>query len=369
MALLLAGAFCLFAALAFVISMMGAAQMTINQSLMWALVAGSSAAGLVFGIARRLMKFLLLCVALQIVAELGLSYLARGTPILSLSPADHTRLLQRIKTEGFLAMLAIMGGYVFGLAFVQKEGERMFGSVTEVRLAQEVHESLVPKIEHKIGEYEIYGASVPSGQVGGDLVDVVAVDGRWMAYVADVSGHGVPAGMIMAMVKSAVRMGSAGCLTPELLPSLNRVLQSLLAANIFVTFSCVAGDSTPQLVFSLAGHLPLLHYRRRHGVVEERSVSNLPLAVIPDTDFAAAEISCEPGDMLAILTDGLTEAADEDGIELGLDPLKAAILETADTPLEEVMNRLRATSLQRGKQTDDQTVLLVRRDRSLHEAR
>jgi serine phosphatase RsbU (regulator of sigma subunit) len=66
--------------------------------------------------------------------------------------------------------------------------------------------------------------------------------------------------------------------------------------------------------------------------------------------------------VLAIVTDGLTEASDENEQELGLEPLKTTLLESADAPLAELMDALRRTSLNRGKQVDDQTVLLVRRD-------
>jgi serine phosphatase RsbU (regulator of sigma subunit) len=66
--------------------------------------------------------------------------------------------------------------------------------------------------------------------------------------------------------------------------------------------------------------------------------------------------------LLVILTDGLTEAADKHGTELGLEPLKAVMINTADFPLEQIVHQLRAAALERGKQTDDQTVLLVRRE-------
>jgi sigma-B regulation protein RsbU (phosphoserine phosphatase) len=362
--MVLAGVFCLFAALALVVCMMSASRTPVRQALLWAAFIGACSVGLAFAGFRRRIRLLIAVIFVQVGGELWLSSLGLGKAMSAISPslADHAKLISRIQVEGTLAILMIVAGYVLVVAFIQKEGRRVFGSITEVRLAQEVHQALVPSFTRRIGDYEILGASVPSGQVGGDLVDLVGNDGYWMAYVADVSGHGVPAGMIMAMVKSAVRMGSPERTFPDLLSSLNRVLLSLVASNVFVTFSCVAGSSGPVLRFALAGHLPVLHYRRRHRVVEERSVSNLPLAVVPDTEFAMAEISCEPGDMLAILTDGLTEASDEAGLELGLEPLKAVCLESADAPLEQVMDRLRATSLERGKQTDDQTVLLVRRD-------
>src|ERR1041385_1031584 len=174
--------------------------------------------------------------------------------------------------------------------------------------------------------------------MGGDLVDVVEGSPFWMAYVADVSGHGVSAGMIMAMVKSGTRMGTTAAGRQDLsalLSNLNRVLASLSADNTFITFACVAGAGGPDLQFALAGHLPVLHYRKRLGVVEERSVSNLPLAVFDGTRLESANISCEVGDVLAIVTDGLTEASDKQDHELGLEPFKAVLLESATAPLEQ----------------------------------
>ena len=247
-------------------------------------------------------------------------------------------------------------------AFIRKEGLRVFAVTAEVKLAAEVHQALVPVVSQRIGEFEIYGTSVPSGQIGGDLVDVIDRDHEWMAYVADVSGHGVPAGMVMAMVKSAVRMGNVqGAGLSGFLASLNQVLFSLSAPNVFVTFACLAGSDGGCIRFALAGHLPILHYRKQLQRVEERLVANLPLAVVPEANFEAAAIACEAGDVLAILTDGLTESADRNGRELGLEPLKAVLLQSGDQTLGQIAAALRKRSLEQGKQSDDQTVLLVRR--------
>jgi serine phosphatase RsbU (regulator of sigma subunit) len=260
-------------------------------------------------------------------------------------------------------MIAIVLGYSLVAAFIRKEGLRIFVAVAEVRLASEVHQALVPSVSRRIGNFQFYGTSVPSGQIGGDLVDVTEQGDKWLAYVADVSGHGVPAGMIMAMVKSAARMGkSNGAGLSGFLSELNRVLLSVSAPNVFVTFACISDSGNNSVQFALAGHLPVLHYRKRLNTVEERVVSNLPLAITADAQFEAANIECEEGDVLAILTDGLTEAADAQEEELGLEPLKETLVKSATRPLEEIANDLRSRSLKQGKQMDDQTVLLVRRE-------
>lgn len=358
----LACVFCLFAAFGLLIGIIHVTEMTIGLALAQALVAGAFAIGYALAGFRRIVWLLIILFPLQFGTNVVISRVWPRLPYLTSAASDHAALMSRLRVEGLLAMAMVLLGWSLMVAFMRREGLRVFGTMTEVRLASEVHRALVPAFSRKIGEYEIYGVSIPAGQVGGDLVDLVEANGRWTAYVADVSGHGVPAGMMMAMVKSAARMGSPdGKPLSAMLGELNRVFSSVSAPNVFVTFACVAGGNGPELSFALAGHLPILHYSKREQRVDERSVSNLPLAVIPDAEFAAATLVCEPGDMLAIVTDGFTEVVDNRERELGLEPLKEAFLQSARAPLTEILSRLRATARARGPQADDQTVLLLRR--------
>ena len=73
-------------------------------------------------------------------------------------------------------------------------------------MAGEIHRSLVPARHETIGNIELFGTSIPSSEVGGDLFDIVQSDGSWHAYVADISGHGVASGILMSMTKSAAFM-------------------------------------------------------------------------------------------------------------------------------------------------------------------
>jgi serine phosphatase RsbU (regulator of sigma subunit) len=82
---------------------------------------------------------------------------------------------------------------------------------------------------------------------------------------------------------------------------------------------------------------------------------------VKDAQFESANIECEEGDVLAILTDGLTETADASGHELDIEPLKEVLLKSAAQPLQQIVTELRNRALTQGKQVDDQTVLLVRR--------
>src|SRR5262249_12697639 len=104
-----------------------------------------------------------------------------------------------------------------------------------------------------------------------------------------------------------------------------------------------------------------LHYCKQARLVAERSASNPPLAILADISFVTERITCEAGDMLAVVTDGLIEAANKRGDELGLEPLKSVMVENASAPLRTVAQRMREAALRQGTQFDDQTVLLVRR--------
>jgi sigma-B regulation protein RsbU (phosphoserine phosphatase) len=273
--------------------------------------------------------------------------------------------LQRILIiNAAMTLTLIVLGYIFFISFASGEGKRVYGALTELRLANEIHRSLVPPISRKLSQFEIAAVSVPSGEMGGDLVDVVENHAGWIAYMADVSGHGVSAGVIMSMVKSAVRMGAQkdgpGDLS-ELLGSVNSVLTPLSSSSTFVTLACVAANGGAEVRYTLAGHLPLLHYRRSSGTVEEVSIINFPLGMFGDACFTSGQLQCDAGDVLALLTDGLTEITDRNGDELGLGPLKEVLARDAERPLDAILRSMRERALAFGKQTDDQSILLVRR--------
>ena len=207
--------------------------------------------------------------------------------------------------------------------------------------------------------FAFYGCSWPSGEVSGDLVDVIQHDRGCFAYVADVSGHGVPAGVLMNMVKSAARTRLAAVGPVGFLSGLNQVLLPLSAPNMYVTLAFLS-YTRPHMDLATAGHVPILHFNRLTGTVSERSVSNFPVALMSDVPFEVSEMSSGPGDVFVFLTDGMTEVVDDQDRDLGLEPLKSILIQNAGAPLPEIASRLRDRALQQGKQTDDQTVLLIR---------
>jgi serine phosphatase RsbU (regulator of sigma subunit) len=275
---------------------------------------------------------------------------------------NTAQLRQEWVRHGVVALACIVAGYVLFIVFFRREGQRFFAAHTEIQLAAAIQAELVPAISTRSCGFEFYGVSVPSGNVGGDLLDVVTNGNSFCAYVADIAGHGVPAGVLMSMVKSAVRMRmtSVGPCDDGLLPALNEVVYPLTAPNVYATFVYVSGDGGAHLRFSVAGHLPIFHYKRATGGIERCSVENLPVGMFAGVDYKTAMLECQAGDLLAMITDGLTEIFGRDGQELGSEHVEQALAQAPGEPLSEIASRMLRTAQDFGQATDDRTLLLVR---------
>jgi sigma-B regulation protein RsbU (phosphoserine phosphatase) len=176
-----------------------------------------------------------------------------------------------------------------------------------------------------------------------------------------VSGHGVAAGTLMSLTKGAVRARLlAGVSLSDLVSGLNRVLIDLSAANMFVTLAAIRLDGEGEAEVCLAGHLPILQYRRETGRVSRLPNESVPLGILDGAEFATTAVPCRAGDVFAILTDGLTEVEDREGQELGVDGVEALMASSGDCPLEELYGAVMSTVARQGPQVDDQTLLLVR---------
>lgn len=360
-ALLLSGIFCLFCSLSFIESSLDNRALTPAEFVLKIVVGGGFPAAWAFILLRRILKAIPVMAVLQAAAQIG--WHAGVDPRTHDIPFNSAAFRQKLVIDGAIAIVTLLAGYVLFLMFFEKEGRRFFSTYTEVKLAGDIHRRLVPEVSARTAEFEFFGISAPSGQVGGDLVDLVETDGKWIGYVADVSGHGVPAGALMSMTKSAVRMRVA-CAgqNADLLSDLNNVLKPLTESNMFVTFAYAAWSGGPDLRFGLAGHLPLLHLRRAQGEVEELFIGNLPLSIEANQRFNTGAVRFECGDILVIVTDGLTEVFDSQNREFGLEPLKRILAKKSGEKLDEISTEMRRSALSHGKQADDQTILLLRRN-------
>lgn len=272
-----------------------------------------------------------------------------------------TTLEDRIGWDGVGIMLSIFVGYTCFVYASIREGRRYFRAHAEIAMVQEIHQVLVPTVDTRLGNFEFYGRSRPSGEVGGDLIDVAGTEQNWVAYLADVSGHGVAPGLVMGMTKSASRMLlSSGAGSESLMPRLNEVLYPLKKPDMFITF-CFVAASPEGLRVGLAGHPSVLRFSGVTGEVAEIECPNMPLGIMPEGTFTISGAEAESGTIFALYTDGFLEAANKAGEEFGVARLKAELQKHGKQKLAEICDEIKASVARHGAQFDDQSLLLVRK--------
>src|SRR5579864_2318108 len=228
-------------------------------------------------------------------------------------------------------------------------------------LASDIQNTLVPPLTYQTGHLEAYGQSRPKDEVGGDLVDLLADGREVIAYVADVSGHGLRAGVLMGMIKTAVRYGLLlRQPVAKLLGDINRVLPAIKQPNMFATLAVLRFDASDEVEYISAGHVPLLHYRHRNKDVVRYTSSQFPLGLFDGADYVTQRIPFEPGDIFAVVTDGVLEVGPDRDFDVGSNGLAQILQRFPTRPLSEIVDAAYSNLQLHGPQQDDQTILLVR---------
>jgi hypothetical protein len=365
MLVFLGGVFFLFSATGIATDIMSLGLQTPPHYVLGILLAGLVATA--YAIAGFLLRrrfwiafFPILIVQISLINLLGRSIPNLPYPS-TLDAAGIARLQDRLNLDGYAMILAMVLGYVCFLMVTITEGRRYVRVQAEIELATEVHHVLVPAITTTLGKFEFYGRSLPSGEVGGDLIDLAGSEDNWVAYVADVSGHGVAPGVVMGMVKSAARMLlSSGDDATHLAPRLNEVLYPLKKPDMFVTF-CFIAKTKEGLLAGLAGHPAILHFSARTNEVTRLQCLNMPLGILPSGAFETSEVPSESGSVFAMYTDGFQETANKAGEEFGIDRLQAEFKKHGKEPLEAIYRALLESVTRHGVQFDDRSLLLIRR--------
>ena len=359
--LLLAAVFFLFTSLGLLGDITGLGRSRLVTLAIWAFFGGGVAIAYLLVIMLRI-RWLPVVVLLQIFGSILIGRLPDGPAIVPPGPAEQA--LKRrlaVNTMGTVGCIAV--SYSLFVIFVTESGKRFIQLDTELSLARDIHRTLVPRVEERTEGFEFLGVSAPSGEVGGDLVDLVKHDGDppWTAYLADVSGHGVPSGVLMGMVKSATRTSLT---TPppldEMLETLNDVLYEVSQPQMFATFAALRPAGEGRMLFTLAGHLPILCWRAVTGTIDSLLVSQVPLGVLPGREFTAQETTYAAGDLFLVLTDGLTEVFDRSDREFGIEGVQAVLAEHARSPLAQVVEALLTAARAHGTQLDDQSMIVIR---------
>lgn len=274
---------------------------------------------------------------------------------------SSTSFQARAAFDGYAILVSIVLGYLLFIVFITFEGIRNLRYRIEMNLAHDLHSSLVPKVDLRKNGFEVYGVSKPTDEVGGDLIDVIDNGGATVCYIADVSGHGVAAGSMMGMFKSAVRvLLNANKSLESILAETTKTLHYLRKKDMFLTCAFLKFNSNHTVEFSTAGHLPILRLRDDSAAFEELVIKQLPIAATDSFVYNTELVEFGKGDLFVLLTDGITETADRSQNEFGLQLVKEIIIKNRNQPLIDMYTSVDKKVSAFGKQKDDQTVLLVR---------
>jgi phosphoserine phosphatase RsbU/P len=272
-------------------------------------------------------------------------------PELNAFPPEQLRLLQALCSH---VAVAVQNARLFQRE--RQERERMSREAHEARVIQQ---ALLPKSSPYVPGFAISGLSIPAGAVGGDWYDFIPLsDGKWGLVLADVSGKGTAAALLMSATRGMLRsLAEAGCGPGEVLVRLNDLMVQDFPSGKFVTMVyAVLDPASRKLTFANAGHLrPLLV--TNNGARFLDTDRGMPLGLAAG-GFSEVEIDLSADSRLVFYSDGITEAAEASEEEYGPARLENHVVGTNASPesiLEDVRSFVNGAGLQ-----DDATVIFIK---------
>jgi len=239
---------------------------------------------------------------------------------------------------GFAVLLFSLG-YV-ALQIISANERRLLSIEKELAIAREIQSSILPSGSPEIKNLCITAAYSPMTEVAGDFYEFIPIDQhRVGVLVADVSGHGVPAAMIAAMLKVAIQSVVPCAHDPrDVLGGLNRTLYGQLRDQ-FVTAAYLFIDTqNHKALYSAAGHPPLL--LSRGGRLERIESNGLIFGVTPEPNYPVHDMSINSGDRFLLYTDGVIEPENAKGKAFGDAKLEQVVLGAQIRPPSELVDRL-----------------------------
>ena len=243
---------------------------------------------------------------------------------------------------------------------------------SELRIASRIQSALLPRSDPNLPWLEMSGRTRPAKEVGGDYFDwVPGPRGELFVVIGDVSGKGVPAGLVMVMARSIIHslVARPDVATDPLAVAVetNRLLKKDLKPGMFLSLLLgLCDDARRTLRFAACGHEKPLVFRAATGAVETLELGGTVLGVVTDNsrNVGVAEVRLDPGDQVLLYTDGVTEALSKDSQQFGLARLGRTLASHGRRPpaqlLEAIEAELRAHT--RGAdQHDDITLIALRR--------
>jgi phosphoserine phosphatase RsbU/P len=269
--------------------------------------------------------------------------------------------------------VAEQSSFAIGNARIHREAHEKRAIEGELQNAREVQRVLLPQGDPVVAGFRVSGTNLPARIISGDYYDYIPLgDRRFGIAIADVSGKGVSAGLLMAMCRSVLRSVAPGRTSPsEVLAAVNRQLYPDIREDMFISMAYLILEETGgRLSISRGGHDPALLYRAETGKVELLRSPGLALGVDSGAVFERVTkdqaVEMHAGDCILLYTDGMREAVDINDEEFGMERMSETFRIAAPLGAEEVISRMQEELRQftgEGPQMDDVTLVAIERKR------
>lgn len=238
----------------------------------------------------------------------------------------------------------------------------------DLDIARSIQEGLLPRETPRIDGFEIAGWSQPADQTGGDYYDWQQLpDGRVVASLADVTGHGIGPALVTAVCRAYARASfTSGGELGALMQHINDLLIQDLPDDRFITFVVALVDPNTHGVKLLsAGHGPILLYQHARRAVDAFNAHDIPFGVAPGVKYGPEqELLLQAGDVLVLITDGFFEWRNAASEQFGIERLKQVLMDAHARPAREIISRFHEAVRDfagGSPQDDDLTAVVLKR--------
>ncbi|PYK44517.1 MAG: hypothetical protein DME53_08135 [Verrucomicrobia bacterium] len=293
--------------------------------------------------------------------DLGVLALANGPMGAPFSQAD----LVVFKSIAEQSAFALYNATIYSMANEKKRLDH------DLEIARDIQRILLPSEAPAIDGFQISGINVPARQVSGDYFDYIQVDqDRLGVAIADVSGKGVPASLIMAICRSVLRAEAARNPSPaDVLRKVNRQLYPDIKEDMFISMAyLILGHQQDGVTLARAGHDAPLWYKRQSQTVMPVKSPGMVVGIDSGSVFDRLTVDfavpLERNDCLVLYTDGVTETLNSEGDEFGVDRMMQSVRASANDSAQAIVKRIIEDVREftgSVPQNDDMTLIAIRK--------
>lgn len=204
----------------------------------------------------------------------------------------------------------------------------------ELELASQIQADLLPKKGIEQPTFDVSGGLVPASEIGGDVFDYIPMNsGRYMVYLGDVTGHGVPAGIISSITDALLYSMRDKEDMRDVIKTLNDIMMKKTTAKVFMTMALVLWDASKDTAYYVnAGHPPILHYDSAQRKVVEINLPGVALGLTERLEDLTKmqKVEMKGNDVIVLYSDGVPEAMNANGEQYGATRLKRIVQDAAN---------------------------------------